>query len=189
MEHTIDALVMEIQSGASEKRELLWQQLQGEVQTQARLWARRFQRRRPSLCTEDLYQCGYIALCHAVEYYFPDGEMPFLPWFFTCLRLEFARVSGHRAIRVLDAMEQEVPGPILPAPLEQALNTLPKHLHQILYLRYLLGLSQRETGLLMKLSNKAVATQEAAALRLLRNSSYSPALRCLYNRAANTMDT
>lgn len=180
MEYTNEALVMQIQSGASEKMEPLWLRLQDEVRLQSRQWAQRFRSRRPGVSAEDLYQCGYIALCRAVESFFPGGALPFTPWFLICLRLEFARAAGHRAIRVLDAMETEEPPPPLPKPLDAALNTLPKDLRQTLQLRYLLGLSQQETGLLLELRPSAVALQEKTALHQLREGPYSPALRSLY---------
>lgn len=184
MEYTNETLVRQIQGGASGQMEPLWINLQSMVRTQSRLWARRFHTRRPSVCAEDLYQCGYIALCRAVEDYFLDGTLPFDAWFLICLRLEFARAVGHRAIRVLDAMESEAPP--LPKPLADAFNTLPKVLRQTLYLRYLLGLSQHETGLLLEQSPAAVAQQEQTALQQLRDGPQGPALRRLAARAFDT---
>lgn len=190
MEHTNEALVAEIQGGASEKTELLWQRFQREVQQQAHLWARRFQARRPGLCAEDLYQCGYIALCHALESYFQSGQVSFASWFLTCLHLEFARAAGHRAVRILDALEQEDSGADLPAPLKHALDTLPEGMRQTLYLRYLFGLSRREAGLLMAIRPGAVAALEEDALRMLREGAQGAVLRQLFDDAFDSaMDT
>lgn len=180
MNDTIEALVENIQSGTRGDMERLWTQLQAEVWRQARRWAAVFRKRRPSVTSEDLYQCGYLALDRAVGEYAPECGMPFCSWFLILLRLEFARAAGHRSTRVPGLLEaDEGPGP-WSASVEQALGELPEKTYHVLHLRYGLGLSRAETGQLLEVSEAEVNTLEERGLQTLREGTQGARLREIY---------
>lgn len=165
MNDTIEALVDSIQGGAQEDMAALWTVLQAEVRRQAQHWAKILRKRRPDVTAEDLYQCGYLALDQAVREYHASMGIPFYLWFLRLLRLEFARAAGHRAVRALSA---EDASSSCGTALADALRALPTPLFRVLYLRYLLGFSQKEAGLLLEVSPETVAARENAGLRTLR---------------------
>ena len=180
MEHVMEHTVLCIQAGDRATMEALWTQLQPEIWRQARHWARVLGKKRPHVTAEDLYQCGYIALDRAVREYVPQAGRSFLPGFGLCLRLEFARAAGHRAVRVLDAAEAGHGDISLAPTIEEALCALPEALRNVLKLRYLLGLSIQEAGMLLALTPEQAAEAEQRALALLRTGQQKQHLEAIY---------
>lgn len=158
--HKMEQTVLGIQAGNRAAMEVLWTQLQPEVRRQALRWARVLGKRRPHVTAEDLYQCGYLALDRAVREYAPGKKRPFDGWFLLCLRLEFAREAGHRAVRVLDAAEGENRYTALDSAVSDALGALPEPLQNMLKLRYWFGLTVQEAGILLGLSPQKAAEAE-----------------------------
>ena len=180
MEHVMEHTALCIQAGDRAAMEALWTQLQPEIWRQARRWAKVLGKKRPHVTAEDLYQCGYIALDRAVREYVPQAGRSFLSWFLLCLRLEFAREAGHRAVRVLDAAEAGLGDMSLAPTVEEALCALPEALRNTLKLRYLLGLSIQEAGMLLALTPEQAAEAEQQALALLRTGRQKQRLEAIY---------
>lgn len=180
MNDTIEALVGKIQGGAREDMDRLWDTLHSTVWKQAHCWAAAFREHRPDITAEDLYQCGYLALDRAVQKYTPDCGAPFLTWFLINLRLEFAQTAGHRSAQVLGALEAaKAPRPwsVL---MERALRSLPDAMFEVLYLRYGLGLSPKEAGLLLEMRTAKIKVLEQRGLLLLREGTQGAQLQRRY---------
>lgn len=178
--HKMEQTVLGIQAGNRAAMEALWTQLQPEVRRQALRWARVLGKRRPHVTAEDLYQCGYLAMDRAVREYAPGKKRPFDGWFLLCLRLEFAREAGHRAVRVLDAAEGENRDTALDSAVSDALGALPEPLQNMLKLRYWFGLTVQEAGILLGLSPQKAAEAERRALALLRTGRQKRRLEAIY---------
>ena len=99
MQYTNEELVGMIKSGERERLTQLWDQVQAFVRSEAARWVRAWKQNRPDLEFDDLYQCGYIALCGAVETYKTDQGMSFIGWLAFYLKTAFAQEIGCRTSR------------------------------------------------------------------------------------------
>lgn len=89
---TNEEIVKAIQAGNTEAINQLWAQCYGFIRQQASKWAVAW-KNRPCADIDDLTQCGYMALCNAIEKYQEErGQfIPFLAYF---LKNEFANAVG-----------------------------------------------------------------------------------------------
>lgn len=101
MQYTNEELAAMIQAGEREQLPILWDQVQAFVRSEAARWVRAWSKSRPSLEFDDLYQCGYIALCGAVETYKAGENMSFIGWLAFYLKTEFAQEIGCRTPKQL----------------------------------------------------------------------------------------
>ena len=101
MQHSNEELVAMIQAGEREQLPALWDQVQAFVRFEAARWLRAWQKSRPSLEFDDLYQYGYIALCEAVKTYQEGENMSFIGWLAFYLKTEFAQEIGCRTPKQL----------------------------------------------------------------------------------------
>lgn len=101
MQASNETLVQRIQQGERELMPVLWDQVQAFVRQQANRWVNAWSGSRPDVTFEDLYQCGYIALCGAVESYQPDKEATFIGWLAYYLKTAFAEEIGCRTKKKL----------------------------------------------------------------------------------------
>lgn len=99
MQHSNEELTSMIQAGERDFLPLLWEQIQAFVRQQANRWARAWQRGRPDVTSDDLYQTGYIALCEAVETFQASKESSFINWLSFYLKREFVREIGVRTYK------------------------------------------------------------------------------------------
>lgn len=90
---SIEDLVIQIQCGDQSRLLELWERVERFAAQQARSMAAKMNGRY-GVTAEDLYQCGYIALCAAVETFSSASGKSFLGWFDFYLRKEFARWGG-----------------------------------------------------------------------------------------------
>lgn len=91
-----EALALKIQTGERDLLPLLWEQVKPFVAWMARRWVNAWRSMRPSLEVDDLSQCGYIALCEAVETYSTDENKSFTGWLAFYLKTHFAVEVGCR---------------------------------------------------------------------------------------------
>lgn len=96
MQYSNEELTAMIQAGEREYLPRLWDQVQAFVRSEAARWLRAWRKNRPSLEFDDLYQCGYIALCEAVKTYHAGENMTFISWLSFYLKTEFGREIGCR---------------------------------------------------------------------------------------------
>lgn len=96
MQYSNEELVAIIQAGESSLLPFLWSQVQAFVRQQAARCLRAWRTSRPTLEFDDLYQCGYIALCEAVETYQAGKNGSFLGWLSFYLKTEFSSEIGCR---------------------------------------------------------------------------------------------
>lgn len=91
-----EELVAEIQAGAIERMEKLWDQIEGLIKQQAKrvILALELRGNTCGVEFEDLCQTGYIALAEAVKTYKPDG-MSFAAWLVFYLKSAFAAATGY----------------------------------------------------------------------------------------------
>lgn len=99
MQETNEALVQRIQAGETDLLPLLWSQVQAFVRYQAARWARAWKSSRPTLEFDDLFQCGYFALCEAVETFQAGEGSSFTSWMANYLLKEFACETGCRTAK------------------------------------------------------------------------------------------
>ncbi len=99
MQHSNEELASMIQAGERERLPQLWEQVQAFVRSEAARWVRAWKQWRPSIEFDDLYQCGYIALCEAVKTYRPAEGMAFIGWLAFYIKTEFAKEIGCRTKR------------------------------------------------------------------------------------------
>ena len=99
MQHTNEELAAMIQAGERGQLPALWDQVQAFVRSEAARWLRAWHKSHPSLEFDDLYQCGYIALCEAVKTYQAGENMTFIGWLSFYLKTEFAQEIGCRTSR------------------------------------------------------------------------------------------
>lgn len=99
MQETNEALVQRIQAGEADLLPLLWSQVQAFVRYLAARWARTWKSSRPTLEFDDLFQCGYIALCKAVETYQAEAGASFTGWMTNYLLTEFSIETGCRTAK------------------------------------------------------------------------------------------
>ena len=92
-------LVLLIQHGERGKLPELWERVERFAAQQARSMAARVGSGH-GITVEDLYQCGYIALCAAVDTFSPKCGKGFLGWFDFYLRREFAKWGGWYTVRM-----------------------------------------------------------------------------------------
>ena len=93
---TIEELVVKIKGGERELLPALWERVQAFARMQAARWLRAWKEFRPGLEFEDLYSCGWVALCAAVETYDAGRGGSFLGWFKFHLLTEFSSEIGVR---------------------------------------------------------------------------------------------
>lgn len=96
MQYSNEELAVKIQAGQAGYMPMLWEQVQAFVRLQAARWLRAWQSSRPILEFDDLYQCGYPAMCEAVKTYQADKNMTFIGWLSNYLHTEFSREVGCR---------------------------------------------------------------------------------------------
>lgn len=96
MQDSNEVLVLQIQDGHRDLLPLLWEQVKPFAEWMARRWANAWHSMRPSLEVDDLSQCGYIALCEAVETYNADAGKSFIGWLAFYLKTHFAVEVGCR---------------------------------------------------------------------------------------------
>lgn len=101
MQASNETLVQRIQQGERDLMPVLWDQVQAFVRQQANRWVNTWSGSRPDVTFDDLYQCGYIALCRAVESYQPDKEAAFIGWLAYYLKTAFAEEIGCRTQKKL----------------------------------------------------------------------------------------
>ena len=99
MQESNEALVQRIQDGERELLPQLWEQVQAFVRSETARWLRAWQKSRPMLEFDDLYQGGYIAMCEAVETYRPGHGGVFLTWLGYYLKTAFSCEVGCRTSR------------------------------------------------------------------------------------------
>ena len=90
----INQLVQDIQNGETSKFHALWD----EVERLIAYWADKYAAKNLSGAVfEDLYQCGYIAMCRAVETHNGAGSFPH--WLYYHYKTEVAALTGYRTKR------------------------------------------------------------------------------------------
>ena len=99
MQESNEVLVQRIRDGERELLPQLWEQVQAFVRSEAARWLRAWQKSRPMLEFDDLYQCGYIALCEAVETHQAESGAKFITWLGYHLKTAFSREVGCRTAR------------------------------------------------------------------------------------------
>jgi len=90
----INQLVQDIQNGETSKLHALWD----EVERLVAYWAAKYAAKNLSGAVfDDLYQCGYIALCQAVETH--NGADSFPHWLYYYYKKEVAILTGYNTKR------------------------------------------------------------------------------------------
>ena len=92
---TNEELVSLIQAGDRDLIPQLWEQVGRFVALQADRYARAVDGY-GGITSEDLYQCGYIALVSAIETFDADKECKFITWYAYYLKTAFVQASGRR---------------------------------------------------------------------------------------------
>ena len=88
-----EELAVLIQSGRRDLLLELWQQVERFVRWKDDRLAQKLDGRY-GVATEDLYQCGFLALLVAVQSFRVDKERSFIGWFDYSLWTEFAKLCG-----------------------------------------------------------------------------------------------
>lgn len=206
-----EELVAEIQAGAHERTEQLWNQVEGLVK-----WKARRVQAASGVAFEDLYQCGYIALVAAIARYKPENGA-FSTCFVNALRTAFAEETGIRTkTQALDPLRRAVSldmptgeeatstlSELIPDPAAEAkmnavaeqedrrrlcealdtlLRELPANEKEAIARMYYQGQSVLEAAEAMGISVKEVKKLESNAIRYLRHPERSKKLRLIWGR-------
>jgi len=190
----IETLALRIQSGETELLPDLWQEVQRFAVWRARKWFRACRPYNPGLELDDLIQCGFIAMCEAVEKFNPERGA-FITLYNYALMSAFSAEIGFRSPQCISldaplddetevALVDTVPdpnatemfyavevrlyreeiGPVLRA----ALSNLPAKLLRVLVLRYGEQMTLEQVAQILGVNPSTVHIRERQALRRLR---------------------